>query len=125
MRRLLRLFCSLLLALIHGPVVLASGADDEPQLQLERKLRDHVKGLVSDLEGAGARGAGIVHNDVDLAERLHRRCVSALQVGSIGHVALQGDDTSCGGRRNGLGRLVERLASACDDCDVGAGAGKT
>ena len=95
--------------------------DRSEQFQIEILAPDLVGDI---LEGAGARGAGIVHNDVDLAERLHCRSVSALQVGSIGHVALQADDTSRGGRCNGLGRLVERLASTCDDRHVGAGAGK-
>ena len=38
-------------------------------------------------ERAGARRAGIVDDDVDLAERLHRLVVDTLDVGSLGDVA--------------------------------------
>ena len=71
--------------------------------------------------GAGARGAGIVDDDVDLAERLHRLVVGAPDVGRAGDVALDA-------RRRlpralapiGLDRCIEGFAPARNDGDVGA-----
>src|SRR3954467_8925503 len=77
--------------------------------------------LVGDvLERAGARGPGIVHDDVDLAERRHRFVVGALDVGGDADVPRNGGDLSLRARADGLDRLVERATPARDDRDVRA-----
>ena len=46
------------------------------------------------LERHGARGAGVVDDDVDLAERLHHLVVGALDVGGDADVGLHADDAA-------------------------------
>jgi hypothetical protein len=75
-------------------------------------------------ESAGARGAGIVHQDVDLAERPHRLLIRALQVGGNGDVARNADNARLGRFPDRDDSLIQRLAPARDDCHRGAGLGK-
>ncbi len=91
------------------------------QLLVEVVLQDLVGQL---LERAGRGGAGVVDDDVDLAERLHRLVVDALDVGGLGDVALHADDPAARLGADRLDRLVERLAAARHDRDVGAGGGE-
>ena len=100
----------------------ADQADRGEQLVLEILLHDLVGQL---LERAVARGAGVVDDDVDLAERLHHLVVGALDVGRGADVGLHADHLlPFALRLDGVDRLVERLAGARQDGDVGAGCGE-
>src|SRR5215467_8872216 len=66
-----------------------------------------------------ARRAGIVHEDVDLAERLHYFVVGTLDIGGARHVALDADHPPAI-RPDGLDRMIERFAPARDNGNLGA-----
>src|SRR5262245_9817520 len=72
------------------------------------------------LERAGARFAGIVHHDVDLAQRRHGFVVGAADIGRDRHVALHRNDAPARRARDARRRLIEGLAPARHDGDVGA-----
>ena len=91
--------------------------DRGEQLLIEVLAPDLVGDL---LEGAGARGSGVVHHDVDLAERRHGLVVGARDIARDGDVPLHGNDAAAAARSNGLGRRIERFTSAGNDGDVGA-----
>jgi hypothetical protein len=77
--------------------------------------------LVGDLlERPGTRGAGVVHDDVDLAQRRHGFVVGALDVGGDADVTCNRGHASLRARADALGGLVERAAPAGDDGDIGA-----
>ena len=90
--------------------------DGGEQLLVQVVLQEFVGQL---FKRAGGRRAGIVHDDVDLAERLHYFVVGTLDVSGERHVALDADDTPAV-RPDGLDRIVERFASARDNGDIGA-----
>ena len=77
--------------LLHLRPHQADQADRGEQLLVKILLQD----LVGErLELAVARGAGIVDDDVDLAERAHGLVVDALHVGRVPDVALHRGDAS-------------------------------
>src|SRR5262245_46525302 len=91
--------------------------DRREQLLIEILAPDVVGDL---LERTGARGAGIVHDDVDLAERLHGLVIGPLDIRGNGDVALDGVDAPSSARTDGLGGVIECVAAARHDGDVGA-----
>ena len=92
--------------------------DRGEELEVEVRLPD----LVGDsLEGEGLRLAGVVHQDVDLADRLHHLRVGALQVGGRGDVAGHGADLARADRIDLRAGLFERTRAPREDRDVGAG----
>ena len=91
--------------------------DRGEQLLVEIGLQDFVGRF---LERAGARGAGVVDHDVDLAEGLHRLVIDALDlVGDCRHRPAR-RPPALRDRADRLDRLIERLAPARDDHDIGA-----
>ena len=104
---------------LHAGKGLPAEPDRREQLEVDVVLPH----LVADLqEGAALRGAGVVDEHVDLAERrlgLLVGLAAALRRADVG-----GDADDLGiARRGNLGpRLVEALLPARDDGDVGAGA---
>ena len=91
--------------------------DRGEQLLIEVVLQEFVGQL---LEWPGCRRAGIVHDDVDLAERLHGVVVSPANIGGNSDVADDGVNTSSVARADGFGGGGEGFAPAGDDGDVGA-----
>jgi hypothetical protein len=98
-----------------------SEPDRTEQLEIEILLH-HLVG--QRLERRRVRGAGIVDHDVDLAERLHRLVIGALDVGCIRHVCRDAGDLDLRLAAHGGDRGIERLAAACHHGDVGAGGGE-
>src|SRR5262249_37508711 len=95
--------------------------DGGEQLLVEVLAPDLVADL---LEGAVARGAGIVNPDVDVAEGPGGSLVDALDVGRDADVARNGGDAALSAGANRLARRIERRAPARRDQDVGARGGE-
>ena len=89
--------------------------DRRKQLLVEVVLQEFIRQL---LERAGGGGAGIVHDDVDLAQRLHRFVVGTPDVGGDRDIALDADDASAA-RTDRLDGRIEGLAPAGDNGDIG------
>jgi hypothetical protein len=84
-----------------------------------------VPDLVRDLlEGRGARGAGIVHHDVDLAEGVHRLVVGAADIRSDTYIGHDAGDPLFRRPADRAHSLIQRLAPASDDGNVGSRGGK-
>ena len=96
-------------------------ADRREQLLLKVVMQDLVGEL---LERRGARGAGVVDQDVDLAEAFHRLVIGARDIGRDPDVRDHADDLAVGLLLEGGDRLLERSLAARDDGNIGAGGGK-
>jgi hypothetical protein len=96
-------------------------SDRRKQLLVEILLQDLIGEL---LERSGAGSAGVVDDDIDLAERLRRLAVCPLDLARKRDVGLDADDLSAGLRCDRLDCPVERFAPARHDGNVGAGGGK-